>query len=226
MSQLVWALVAWSKPATLVLAAGVAANAGSAALWLVSRTAGPPFGPYAGQPEGVEAAGISVLLLQCYVGMGAGWAWSRRYRTDEISGFGRALIFLGANTVMAGAVAVGLSSSLQGHQHHHHGEVAEAEGEHPAVHEAHEEGHQHDADHADSVAPPNPTSPGPATAPVPAESGLPVIDMGLDTADDPHEGHPIPPDVVAPQPPSAAVPDELGLAVIGGETDGHHHDHG
>lgn len=33
----------------------------------------PPFGPSAGEPEPVGAAGICVLLLQCYVVMGAGW---------------------------------------------------------------------------------------------------------------------------------------------------------
>ncbi|MGY4712900.1 hypothetical protein ACXDF8_25695 [Mycolicibacterium sp. CBM1] len=183
--QLLWALLVWSRPGTGVLAAGFVANAGAAALWVVSRTVGVPFGPHGGQPEAVDGAGIAVLLLQCYVVMGAGWALLTRYRAEDVGGFGRALVLVGANAVMVGAVAVGLASGLQGH---HHGDVAEAEGEHSAAHEAHAEGHHHDADHTDSVAPPKPAVPNPATSPVPADSGRPVTDMGLHT-DDGHHDH-------------------------------------
>lgn len=217
--QLFWALLVWSRPATLVLAAGFAANAGSAALWVMSRTVGVPFGPHAGQPEAVETAGISVLLLQCYVVMGAGWAWFRRYRAEDVSGFGRALVLVGANTVMVGAVAVGLASSLQGH--HHHGEGAEAEGEQPTLHEAPAEGHHHDADHPESIAPPKLGVPGPTTAPVPAESGLPVTDMGLHIDGDHHSASVVVPDDAVPRPSSGVPGTDAGEA-----TGGDHHDHG
>lgn len=134
--QLLWAVLAWFRPGTVVLAAGIAVNAGAAALWVSSCIAGPPVGPAAGQPEAIGAAGICVLLLQCYVVMGAVWAWSRKYQPDEVSGWGRALVLLGANTVMAGAVAVGLVASLQGHHQHGHGQLAEAQAEHHVTHEA------------------------------------------------------------------------------------------
>lgn len=130
--QVLWAILAFLRPSALVLAAGIGANAGAAALWVTSCVAGPPFGPNIGQPETVGAAGISVLLLQCYVVMGAGWAWAHLYRPGEISGFGRAFVLMCANTIMAGAVAVGLVASLQGH-HHHHVATAEAQGDHPAI---------------------------------------------------------------------------------------------
>ncbi|WP_179470164.1 hypothetical protein [Mycolicibacterium vinylchloridicum] len=168
--QLVWGFLAWSRPTRILLAAGAAANLGSAALWVMSRTAGAPFGPNAGVPEAVEAAGIAVLLLQCYVIMGAGWALLRRYRGDEISGLGRAVVLLGANAVMAGAVTVGLASGLQG-QHHHHGGPAEAErapGHHADV-----------TDHDLQVVPVAPP-------------GLPVTDMSLNTAGDHHSESPAP----------------------------------
>jgi hypothetical protein len=224
--QLIWAFVAWSRPGTLVLAAGVAANVGAAALWVSSCIAGPPVGPSAGQPEGVGAAGIMVLLLQCYVVMGSAWAWTRKYQPEEVSGFGRALVLMGANTVMAGAVTVGLAASLQGHHSHHHGGAAEAQVGHEAVHDAQMEGHHHDADPADHADPAVP----PSHAPAPAESGLPVTDMGLDIGDDHHAEHVAPPAAVAPQPSSAAVPEELGSPMadmeMEMETDGHHHDHG
>lgn len=181
--QLLWGFVAWSRPAGVVLAAGVAGNAGSAALWVISRTAGAPFGPHAGQPEAVEAAGICVLLLQLYVVMGAMWAWFRSRRAEQVAWYGRALILLGANTVMAGAVAVGLTASVHGH--HHHGGVAEAEGADHASHAGRMEGHHHQQ--AEPLEASHGPGQQPATAPVPDEIGLPVTEMGLHV-DDPH-GH-------------------------------------
>lgn len=123
--QFLWGLLAWWRTNTLLLVAGVAANVASAALWVMSRTAGAPFGPSSGQPEAVEAAGICVLLLQSYVVMGAAWALYRRCRAEEVPAVGRSLVLMGATTIMAGAVTVGLASGLQGH-HHDHGAEAEA----------------------------------------------------------------------------------------------------
>ena len=236
--QLIWAFVAWSRPGSLVLAAGVLANAGSALLWVMSRTVGAPFGPYAGQPEAVEAAGICVLLLQCYVVMGAGWAWSRKYQTGEVSGFGRALVLMGANTVMAGAVAVGLAASLQGHHHDHHGGSTEAQGERHAGHEAHMDGNAHMEVHqhpSESLPQPMNGVTQPSDAPTPAEPGLPVTDMGLDIDGDHYDSEsPAPPDASVTQPslnatqPSAApTPAESDLPVTDSalESDGHYHEH-
>ena len=117
--QLIWALLAWSHPPATLLATGVAANAAVAALWVYSRTAGQPFGPNAGETEAVQAAGICALLLECYIVMGAAWAWFRSERAQTVSGFASALVLLGANTVVAVAVTTGLASGLQGHHHHH-----------------------------------------------------------------------------------------------------------
>lgn len=166
--QMIWALMAFSRPRSLLLAMGGVANAGLAALWVMSRTVGPPVGPHAGQPEAVEAAGISVLLLQCYVVMGAGWAWSRQYQAEEVSVLSRFLVMVGANTVIAGAVTVGLASSLHGH--HHHGGVTEAQGGHPTT--------------QDRQMPPSipPATPDPT-------AGRPLTDMALHIDDDhPHAG--------------------------------------
>lgn len=166
--QLIWTFFAWSRPTVLVLAIGIAANVGLVALWVTSHTSGAPFGPNAGQPEPVEPAGISVQLLQCYVVMGAAWAWFRGYRAEEVSGFNRAMVLIGANTVMVGAVTVGLTSSFVGHQHNHGG-PAEMHAEKQAT-----------------VAPPT-SDPSP-------EQGLPVTDMGLDTSapDEPAPVEPVP----------------------------------
>lgn len=119
MFQLIWAVLAWTRPPSAVLAAGIAANAGIAALWVLSRTAGQPFGPNAGQTEAVQAAGICALLLECYVVMGAAWGWFRAEgRAAPVSGLGSTLVLLGANAVIASVVAVGLVSGVHGHDHH------------------------------------------------------------------------------------------------------------
>ena len=195
--QLIWAFVAWSRPGTVVFAAGIAANAGAAALWVMSCVAGLPVGPSAGQPEAAGAAGICVLLLQCYVVMGSVWAWSRQHQAEAASWFKRAAVLIGANAVMAGAVVVGLVGSLHGQQHHHGGAV-EAASDHPGSHGAHM---------VEPLAPPvKGVAPTPAaTAP---EQGLPVTDMGLDIGGDQHHSQPL-----APSPDSDL------------EADGHQHQH-
>lgn len=157
--QLTWAVLAWSRPTKWVLAAGILANAAAAALWVTSRTVGISFGPHAGQPEAVETAGICALLLQLYVIMGSAWAWMRVMEPQQVSFFSRATVLLGANAVMAGAVMLGLASSLHG-GHHHHGGVSETLADHPAE------------------------IPQPHADPLPApEAGLPVTDMGLEVSD-------------------------------------------
>lgn len=128
--QLIWALLAWTRPPAALLAIGAVANAASVALWVLTRTAGMPFGPHAGVPEGVQGASICALLLECYVVMGAVWALHRRNHTETIPDLGRGLVLLGANAVIALAVVAGVVSGLQGHDHH---APAEAEGELPSL---------------------------------------------------------------------------------------------
>ncbi len=117
-SQAAWAYVVWTRPKTIVLGAGIAGNVAVAALWIAATTVGLSFGPHAGQREAVEGAGICALLLECYIVMGAGWAWFRGTQAEQVSGVRTALVLLGANGVIAVAVALGLTSVLQGdHQH-------------------------------------------------------------------------------------------------------------
>lgn len=226
--QLMWAMAVWSRPRRRLLAVGIAANAGAAALWVISCVIGPPVGPSAGQPEAVGAAGICVLLLQCYVVMGAAWAWARTHEPEEVSGFGRAMVLIGANTIMAGAVTVGLAASLQGH-HHHHGGTTEAQADHHGGHEAHTEGHHDGTGHADPVGPPEPATPSPATAPEPVEAGLPVTDMSLDIAGGDLQPQQSTPNPAVPQHSSPAAPAGPGStdseADGDSDGDGHHHDH-
>ena len=62
--QLLWARTVLARPTNPVLAAGMLLNAGAIALWALSRTAGAPFGPHAGEAELVGAADLCALLLR------------------------------------------------------------------------------------------------------------------------------------------------------------------
>ncbi len=133
--QVIWALAAWTRPSGLLLAAGIAVNGACVTLWVWSRTTGVPFGPHAGEPEVVAAADICGLLLQCYVVMGAAWAWLRIYRQESVSRVGSVLVLLGANGVIAAAVVAGVTSSLVDPEHH---SPAEAAGDRQEVRPGHD----------------------------------------------------------------------------------------
>lgn len=172
--QLMWAYLAWSRPRTLLLAAGIAGNAGVASLWVASSTVGLPFGPHSGGPESVDAAGICALLLECYVIMGAAWAWMQDYEPEAVGRFRSALVLLGANGVIAGTVCVGVASSFQNHD------------DHPHVPLEAQRGTPH---HHTSPGPPPPSGlPEVPTELAPEDAGLPVTDMSMhDDGDHPHE---------------------------------------
>jgi uncharacterized membrane protein YidH (DUF202 family) len=143
--QLLWGVLAWTRPPVALLAAGIAANLGALALWVVSHTQGSPFGPHAGETEAIRAAGICTLLLECYVVMGAAWAWHRRRRPETVSGAGAAMVLIGAAPVIAAVVAVGVISGLQPHGHHGQpGDQHRAGLVVPAAEAGHEPGGHHD----------------------------------------------------------------------------------
>lgn len=116
--QLIWAIMAWARPPVALLAAGIVGNTSLVALWLMSRTSGAPFGPNAGEPEIIQGADICALLLECYVIMGAAWAWARSYWPEPVSGLAGAAVLLSANTVVAAAVTVGVVSTVHNQDHH------------------------------------------------------------------------------------------------------------
>jgi hypothetical protein len=168
--QLIWARVVLARPATAVLAAGIAANVGAAALWALSRTSGAPFGPHDGEPELVQAAGLCALLLEIYVVMGAGWVWYRGRQPEAISAFSNAIVLLGASAVIAAAATVGVASSVVNDDHH---APAGAEHDfHPPI-SVHQDGHH---DHPEPVAPPNSEVAPPSTAPGDVEPPPPAAD--------------------------------------------------
>ncbi|MDO3634585.1 hypothetical protein [Mycolicibacterium arseniciresistens] len=175
--QLIWARVVLAGPATAVLAAGIAANVGAAALWVLSRTAGAPFGPNAGEPELIQAAGLCALLLEIYVVMGAGWVWYRGRQPEAISAVSNAIVLLGASAVIAAAATAGVASSVLNDDHH---SSAGAEQDfHPPI-------NANQGSHPEPVAPPNTDLTPPSTAPADVESPTPAADPSHGTDGDHH----------------------------------------
>ncbi|WP_304108713.1 hypothetical protein [Mycolicibacterium bacteremicum] len=174
--QLIWARVVLVRTTLPVLAAGIVLNVGAIALWALSRTAGAPFGPHAGQAEVVQGADLAALLMQIYVVMGAGWIWYRGLQGQPVSGLASAAVLLGAVGVVTLASTVGVVS---GQRHGHHHGPAEADSGHHATNAEHADDHhggdQHD--HGHDPAPAVPLNVGPAApkhaAPLDGGAGAP-----------------------------------------------------
>ncbi|MFJ3302108.1 hypothetical protein ACIPSA_03095 [Streptomyces sp. NPDC086549] len=65
--EIVWAAVAWFDDRSPVLWLGILANVATLVVWTVSRTAGLPFGPEAGEPEAVGALDVVCDLAELAV---------------------------------------------------------------------------------------------------------------------------------------------------------------
>lgn len=181
--QLLWARLVLARTTTPVLAAGILLNLGAIALWAVSRTAGAPFGPHAGEAELVQAADLCALLLQIYVVMGASWVWYRGLQGEPVPVFSSALVLMSAVGVVALASTVGVASGLRhGHQAPasadggHHGTAPEdGHSDHHGAGAEPEEGNQHktsgehvhnpDSKHESAVLPPTNEPVGESAAP-------------------------------------------------------------
>ena len=73
--QGLWALAAFKRPSPAVLLAGVALNAGIAAVWVWSRTAGLPLGPEAGAAEAIGPLDVASTADELAVAVIAWMAW-------------------------------------------------------------------------------------------------------------------------------------------------------
>lgn len=171
--QLIWARVVLVRSAILVLSAGIMLNVGAVALWAVSRTAGAPFGPHAGEAELVQAADLFALLLQIYVVMGASWAVYRGRHGQPITAFANAIVLLGATGVVALASTLGVASGLR---HDHHAPANAETDHHHGASVGHIDGHQ---DHRPELAtsPPIGESTYPLNAPAPVAPNSPAVEQ-------------------------------------------------
>jgi hypothetical protein len=76
-AQLLWAVWIVVAPSRLIYLAGAAGNAAIAALWVVTRTAGVPAGPGAGEREAVEFADTLATAFEVVLVIGAIWLAKR-----------------------------------------------------------------------------------------------------------------------------------------------------
>ena len=182
--QVLWARIVLARPTATVLLAGILGNVGSAALWALSRTAGAPFGPRAGEAELVHGADLCALLLESYVVMGAGWVWYRGRQAESVPAFTNAMVLLGFGTVIASAATVGVASGLQ--DEHHHGPAA-AESEHHTPVVGHDGGHQ--VGHHDHSVPESPPPTHEPAVPLNAPAPVPAPPPPVQPAHDDHGDH-------------------------------------
>jgi hypothetical protein len=175
--QLIWAAAVLVRATTPFLAAGIALNVAAIAVWALSRTAGTPFGPHAGDAEVMQAADLCALLLQIYVVMGAAWVWHRGLRGEPVTAFASAVVLLGAVGVVALASTVGVASGLR---HDHDGPA----GAGPDV--QHADSHHGDHPHPLTSAPVEKANGTPAPPSEPPEAPAPPA-TPLDDAHETHE---------------------------------------
>ncbi|WP_396919633.1 hypothetical protein [Mycolicibacterium sp.] len=178
--QLIWARAVLVRTTNPVLATGILLNLGAIALWALSRTAGAPFGPHAGEAELVQAADLCALLLQIYVVMGAGWVWYRGLQGEPIPAYANAMILLGAAGIITLASTAGVASGLR---HGHHAPAGAEPGHHGTSVEHADGDHGHPPVPA---APPPVVEKGGSRPPAPTEVKIPAAEPSHDSHGDHH----------------------------------------
>jgi hypothetical protein len=81
--QALWAGGILLKPNTLVLAAGVLVSALVIGVWALSRTAGLPIGPEAGEPEHVGLSDVLATALEGLIVLGGTYLLVRQRAAEQ-----------------------------------------------------------------------------------------------------------------------------------------------
>ncbi|MCH9732400.1 MAG: hypothetical protein K0U84_22505 [Actinomycetia bacterium] len=149
--QFSWAVATAVRRRAAVLAVGIVVNLAAIALWVLSRTAGVPFGPHAGEAEVMQAAGVAAVLLEAMIVIGAVWVWIQGRSAVAVPGTTYGIVLATAGAAIAATIAIGVLSGLD------HGTHA------PGGHSEHDDHHR-----SPGVAPPDrertrPPSPPPQT---------------------------------------------------------------
>lgn len=85
--QFVWAGIVWTRPASpRLLVSGAVANLAVAVVWLVSRTAGLPIGPDAGDHEAVGVHDVLATTDELALAGIVAWALLAPARTEAAGG--------------------------------------------------------------------------------------------------------------------------------------------
>lgn len=115
--QLGWPVLAALRPTRWLMASGVLVNAGSLALWAVSRTTGVPVGPEAGIAEPITRVGLLTGFLEVIVSVSALW-WLSRSSARSFRSAPAYLSSVGGVFLVVGALTVGaVTGTAGGHGH-------------------------------------------------------------------------------------------------------------
>lgn len=95
-AQLGWALLVGRRPRRPVLAAGIAGSLLLVVVWVVSRTAGLPFGPEPGVPEAAGIPDLVTVALELVTAAGCAWALLAPARQRVLSAAPTRLVGLAA----------------------------------------------------------------------------------------------------------------------------------
>jgi hypothetical protein len=80
--QIVWAVMVFSPRSPTFFVVGLVANAATAILWAVSRTAGLPIGPEHWSPEAIGVPDVACTIFEAIVVAGCAWALSLGHRVS------------------------------------------------------------------------------------------------------------------------------------------------
>jgi hypothetical protein len=140
--QLIWAVLAVTRPGRRLLMAGAAANAAFVGVWIVSRTVGLPGGEHSMHPEEVTSIDLMTSAFEVALVIGA---IVMLVRPVEVARKGIGAFAAIASVLVLGATTVALASPDARHDHHGgHGEVATGAHDHGEGHEG-----DHGADHGE-----------------------------------------------------------------------------
>ena len=72
--QALWAVLYVLRPVTLLALMAMVINAGTAGLWLWTRTIGLPIGPHAGELEPIGAPDVAATIFELAIVIGLAWS--------------------------------------------------------------------------------------------------------------------------------------------------------
>lgn len=107
-AQLAWAILVVLRPLRLLIFLGVVGNAATIGLWVLSRTAGLPLGPDAGEPETIGTADVVASTLEGLLVVSSVWYLTRPQSLLGITGSRSRTLTLAVPVLIATVVAVAL----------------------------------------------------------------------------------------------------------------------
>jgi predicted branched-subunit amino acid permease len=112
--QLAWAMAVLVKPTRPVLWAGILVSLGTIAVWVVSRTAGLPFGPEPGEVEALGLGAALATVFETLIVIGSAMLLIRREASGRLRVATATTAIVLMTAIVAAFTAIGLISSVGG----------------------------------------------------------------------------------------------------------------